>query len=94
MLIALAMVGYLAAVTQSPITSFVIVMEMINGHALVISLMATALVSSRISSVFAPPLYEALAKRYMTPAASAAVASVEEESRSEEQPTTRSEAKE
>jgi H+/Cl- antiporter ClcA len=93
MLIALAMVGYLAAVTQSPITSFVIVMEMINGHALVISLMATALVSSRISSVFAPPLYEALANRYMTPAASAAP-SVEEESRSEEQPTTRNEAKE
>ena len=30
MLIALAMVGYLAAVTQSPITSFVIVMEMID----------------------------------------------------------------
>jgi H+/Cl- antiporter ClcA len=72
MLIALAMVGYLAAVTQSPITSFVIVMEMINGHALVISLMATALVSSRVSRVFAPPLYEALSMRYMAPAAQAA----------------------
>jgi H+/Cl- antiporter ClcA len=69
MLIALAMVGYLAAVTQSPITSFVIVMEMINGHALVISLMATALISSRVAPLFAPPLYEALALRYMTPAA-------------------------
>lgn len=67
MLIALAMVGYLAAVTQSPITSFVIVMEMINGHALVISLMATALVASRVSRLFAPPLYETLAERYMTP---------------------------
>ena len=66
MLIALAMVGYLAAVTQSPITSFVIVMEMINGHALVISLMATALISSRVSRFFAPPLYETLAHRYMT----------------------------
>ncbi|MEQ5839418.1 chloride channel protein [Paraburkholderia acidicola] len=67
MLIALAMVGYLAAVTQSPITSFVIVMEMINGHALVISLMATALISSRVSRLFAPPLYESLATRYMAP---------------------------
>ncbi|REE19939.1 H+/Cl- antiporter ClcA [Paraburkholderia sp. BL27I4N3] len=67
MLIALGMVGYLAAVTQSPITSFVIVMEMINGHALVISLMATALISSRVSRLFAPPLYESLAARYMTP---------------------------
>ncbi len=74
MLIALAMVGYLAAVTQSPITSFVIVMEMINGHALVISLMATALIASRVSRLFAPPLYEALSHRYLTPRAEAAPA--------------------
>jgi H+/Cl- antiporter ClcA len=74
MLIALAMVGYLAAVTQSPITSFVIVMEMIDGHALVISLMATALIASRVSRLFAPPLYEALAHRYLTPRAEAAPA--------------------
>lgn len=65
MLIALGMVGYLAAVTQSPITAFVIVIEMINGHALVISLMATALIASRVSRFFAPPLYEALSERYM-----------------------------
>jgi H+/Cl- antiporter ClcA len=64
MLIALGMVGYLAAVTQSPITSFVIVIEMINGHALVISLMATALIASQVSRLFAPPLYEALSERY------------------------------
>jgi len=64
MLIALAMVGYLAAVTQSPITAFVIVMEMIDGHALVISLMATALIASRVSRFFAPPLYDALSERY------------------------------
>jgi len=67
MLIALAMVGYLAAVTQAPITSFVIVMEMINGHALVIALMATSLVASRVSRLFAPPLYEALSLRYAAP---------------------------
>jgi H+/Cl- antiporter ClcA len=64
MLVALGMVGYLAAVTQSPITAFIIVIEMINGHALVISLMATALISSQVSRFFAPPLYEALAQRY------------------------------
>ena len=64
MLIALGMVGYLAAVTQSPITAFVIVVEMIDGHALVISLMGTALISSQISKLFVPPLYETLAKRY------------------------------
>ncbi|MEM5372063.1 chloride channel protein [Paraburkholderia azotifigens] len=104
MLIALAMVGYLAAVTQSPITSFVIVMEMINGHALVISLMATALVSSRISSVFAPPLYEALSRRYLGAAASTREATVsaaedssgdnEAESPRDDPLTTRGEAKE
>lgn len=71
MLIALAMVGYLAAVTQSPITAFVIVMEMINGHALVISLMATALIASRVSRFFAPPLYDALSERYRLASASA-----------------------
>jgi hypothetical protein len=40
------------------------VIEMINGHALVISLMATALVSSQVSKLFAPALYEALSERY------------------------------
>jgi len=59
--IALCMTGYLAAVTQSPITSFVIVMEMTNGTGMVIPMMATALVASRISAFFTPPLYEALA---------------------------------
>jgi hypothetical protein len=48
------------------------VMEMINGHALVISLMATALVSSRVSRFFAPPLYETLALRYLAPPVAAA----------------------
>ncbi|WGS54961.1 chloride channel protein (plasmid) [Paraburkholderia sp. D15] len=67
MLIALGMVGYLAAVTQSPITAFVIVIEMINGHALVISLMATALIASQVSKLFAPALYEALSERYGRP---------------------------
>jgi H+/Cl- antiporter ClcA len=60
--IALCMTGYLAAVTQSPITSFVIVMEMTNGTGMVIPMMATSLVASRISAFFTPPLYEALAR--------------------------------
>ena len=62
-LIALCMAGYLAAVTQSPLTSFVIVMEMTNGTGLMIPMMAVALASSRISNVFTPPLYEALAEK-------------------------------
>ncbi|MGH8318276.1 MAG: chloride channel protein [Steroidobacteraceae bacterium] len=61
-IIALCMTGYLAAVTQSPLTSFVIVMEMTNGTGMVIPMMATALVASRVSAFFTPPLYEALAE--------------------------------
>ena len=89
MLIALAMVGYLAAVTQAPITSFVIVMEMINGHALVISLMATALISSRVSGFFAPPLYETLSLRYLAPpSAPASAAPARSEVPADEVPAT------
>ncbi len=60
--IALCMTGYLAAVTQSPITSFVIVMEMTNGTAMVIPMMAVALLSARIASLFTRPIYHGLAE--------------------------------
>ena len=66
-MIALCMTGYLAAVTQSPLTSFVIVMEMTNGTGLVIPMMATALLASRFSGLFTPPLYEALAEKNYFP---------------------------
>ena len=42
-LIALGMAAFLAAMTQAPITAFIIVMEMVDGHAMVLSLMAAAL---------------------------------------------------
>ncbi|MEC5387137.1 chloride channel protein [Uliginosibacterium sp. H3] len=61
MLIALCMTGFLAAVTQAPITSFVIVMEMVDGYSLIIGLMATALLASAISRLLSPPLYHTLA---------------------------------
>ncbi len=61
-LIALGMVGFLAAVTQAPLTSFIIVMEMIDGHAMVLSLMACALVASLVSRLLGPPLYSTLAQ--------------------------------
>jgi H+/Cl- antiporter ClcA len=62
-LAALCMTGYLAAVTQSPITSFVIVTEMTNGTGFLIPMMATALLASQLSGAFMPPLYEALARK-------------------------------
>jgi H+/Cl- antiporter ClcA len=43
------------------LTSFIIVMEMVDGHAMVLSLMACALVSSTISRIMSPPLYATLA---------------------------------
>lgn len=60
-LIALGMVGFLAAATQAPLTSFIIVMEMVDGHSMVLSLMACAMVASTISRVVSPPLYSVLA---------------------------------
>ncbi|MFT3929534.1 MAG: chloride channel protein [Spongiibacteraceae bacterium] len=60
-IIALGMAGFLAAVTQSPITAFIIVMEMIDGHTMVLSLMATALLASMISRLISAPLYYSLA---------------------------------
>lgn len=60
-LIALGMVGFLAAVTQAPLTSFIIVMEMVDGHSLVLSLMTGALIASGVSRLIASPLYEGLA---------------------------------
>lgn len=61
-LIALGMAGFLAAVTRAPLTAFIIVMEMVDGHALVLSLMATALVASGVSRLISAPLYSSLAE--------------------------------
>ena len=61
-LIALGMAGFLAAATQAPLTSFIIVMEMVDGHGMVLSLMACALAASVISRVLSHPLYAGLAK--------------------------------
>lgn len=61
-LIALGMAGFLAAVTQAPLTAFIIVMEMVDGHALVLSLMASALVASGVSRLISAPLYSSLAQ--------------------------------
>ncbi|HEX8606984.1 MAG TPA: chloride channel protein [Pseudoduganella sp.] len=66
-LIALGMVGFLAAATQAPLTAFIIVMEMVDGHSMVLSLMACAVVASTVSRVLTPPLYTALAALQLPP---------------------------
>lgn len=65
LLIALGMAGFLAAATQAPLTSFIIVMEMVDGHAMVLSLMACSLVASGISRLISRPLYGTLAQNYL-----------------------------
>lgn len=61
-IVAMGMAAFLAAVTQAPITSFIIVMEMIDGHSMVLTLMGTALLASMISRLVSEPLYPELAK--------------------------------
>ncbi len=70
-LIALGMVGFLAATTQGPITAFIIVMEMVSGQSMVLSLMACSLLASGISRLFTPPMYAELAMLLPLPAAAA-----------------------
>jgi H+/Cl- antiporter ClcA len=60
-LIALGMACFLAAITQAPITAFIIVMEMVDGHSMVLSLMAATLLASLIARWIARPIYPALA---------------------------------
>ncbi|MFM9915887.1 MAG: chloride channel protein [Rhizobacter sp.] len=60
-LIALGMVGFLAATTQGPITAFIIVMEMVAGQAMVLSLMAGALLASGVARLVTGSMYFELA---------------------------------
>jgi H+/Cl- antiporter ClcA len=60
-------VGYFSGVVQTPITAFVIVMEMTNNQDLVLALMATSLIASGASKlVCKKPIYYALAENFMT----------------------------
>ena len=70
-LIALGMVGFLAAITQTPITAFIIVMEMVSGHSMVLSLMACSMVAAGVSRLVSPPMFEGLAALLPLPAAKA-----------------------
>jgi H+/Cl- antiporter ClcA len=65
-LVLLGMVSYLAGVVQAPITSFVIVSEMTQDHAMIIPLMAASVVATAASRVVcAEGLYHALARNFL-----------------------------
>lgn len=61
-LIAMGMAAFLAAVTQAPLTAFIIVMEMIDGRPMVLSLMVAAMLASMVSRMISRPLYARLAE--------------------------------
>ena len=65
-LIMLGMVGYFTGVVQTPITAFIIVMEMNADSSMLLPLMATALIARGASHLVCPvPIYEALAQAYL-----------------------------
>ncbi len=67
--IILGMVAYFAGVTQAPITAFVIVMEMIDSHEMILPLMATAFIANICSKLICPtPLFHTLARNYLNKA--------------------------
>jgi H+/Cl- antiporter ClcA len=64
--IILGMVAYFAGVTQAPITAFVIVMEMIDNHEMVLPLMAAAFIAKACSRLVCPtPLFHTIAKNFI-----------------------------
>ena len=69
-LIAMGMAGFLAADTQAPLTAFIIVMEMVDGHSMVLSLMASAMLASLVSRMISRPLYDTLAHHMVLAATS------------------------
>jgi len=64
--IILGMVAYFAGVTQAPITAFVIVMEMIDNHEMVLPLMAAAFIAKACSKLVCPePLFHTMSRNFI-----------------------------
>ncbi len=67
-LIMLGMVGYFVGVVQTPLTGFIIVMEMTDNHSLLLPLMSTAFIAFGVSRLVCPePIYQALARPFLVP---------------------------
>jgi len=66
-IIALGMVAMLAAVTRAPITSAIIMIEMTDGHAMVISTLGAAMIASGVARIFKTRLYHDLAIKFLAP---------------------------
>jgi H+/Cl- antiporter ClcA len=65
-IVLIGMVSYFTGVVQAPITSFVIVSEMVDNHQLLVPLMAAALIANATSKLVCPEgVYHALSHRYV-----------------------------
>ena len=65
-MIMLGMVGYFSGVVQSPITAFVIVMEMTNNQSMMLAVIATSLIGTGASRLVCPePIYRTLALGFL-----------------------------
>ncbi|APZ44468.1 hypothetical protein BW247_01250 [Acidihalobacter ferrooxydans] len=68
-IVLLGTVAYFAGVVQTPITAFVIVMEMTHNNDLLIPLMAASFIAYGASRLVCPkPIYQALAENFITAA--------------------------
>lgn len=63
----LGMVAYFSGVVQTPITAFVIVMEMTDNHNMLLPLMAASFIAFGVSRIVCPvSLYQALAQKFLS----------------------------
>ena len=68
LLVLIGMVGFLTGVTQTPFTSFVLVLEMTDRHSSIFFLMIAALVSHAVSRMITQEsFYEAASKNFHVP---------------------------
>ncbi len=75
-IVILGMLAYFTGVVQTPITAFVIIMEMTRNQTMLLPLIATALIAYSVSRLVCPePIYRALAKSFLREPAPAPPAS-------------------
>ena len=67
-MVVLGMAGYFTGVTQSPLTGAVIVMEMVDDHALILPMLATSFLALALSRlVCKQQIYRALSLPFLNP---------------------------
>jgi H+/Cl- antiporter ClcA len=66
-MIILGMVGYFSGVVQSPLTAFIIVMEMTNNQEMPLALITTSFIAYQVSHMVCPqPIYHALSRAFLS----------------------------